>query len=265
MIKFYGDTPSLAIWESVQDFKHISHLEMISGFDEVCTIAPLDEIGRFWPLESLLLGDVCGEDINTNHLRTIKSLTLLYCCGLSFNSISLEGPSQLNELIIIENDACDHFIKMKEETCLINNLSQLKIQSTNGCDFSHQYERECFGKTLIQCNSLKSLDLTLHDLSDDSPRENYLIDLPYFFPSNIEILRFRGPPSLTNHLSVWQKCIEDPKWLPKLKSIKFSLDVTFNGKEIPLETENIAHQQCLQLLNDLESFRPSITISTFSH
>ncbi|CAF1320229.1 unnamed protein product [Adineta ricciae] len=77
MIKFHGDTPSLAIWESVQDFKHISHLEMISGFDEVCNIAPLDEIS-------------CTR-------------RFLYCCGLSFHSISLDGPSQLNELIIFLN------------------------------------------------------------------------------------------------------------------------------------------------------------------
>jgi hypothetical protein len=255
-----GETLSLPIWEALQDLKHISYLEMVSGWDERCNIAPLDQVGPSWPLQSLVIGGACGEDIKTEHIRTITSLKLDCCCGMSFSLAPSNSTSSLQQLIIIENDACDHFIKMKTETCLINNLVELKIESTNGCDFSHQYEEECFGKALVQCHSLKSLDLTLHDSSEESPQEHYLIELPDFFPPNIEVLRFRGPLTLANHLSVWRKCASDPEWLPHLKSIKFGLDVSPHEKQTAPEKASFVHEQCVQFLKDLASLRPSITI-----
>jgi hypothetical protein len=260
MLQFRNSTPSRAIWEALQDRKYISHLEMISGYDETCNIEPLDQVGPSWPLQSIVIVDACGEHINTVHLNTISSLKLDHCCGLYFDLATRNGTSKLERLTIIENDACDHFIKLQEETCLINNLLELKIVSTNGCDFAHQYEEECFGNALVQCHSLKSLDLTLHDSSEDSPKEHYLIELPAFFPPHIEVLRFRGPPTLANHLSVWHECASDPKWLPNLNSIKFSLDVPGKDKEIALEKATFAREQCMQFLKELVSLRPSITI-----
>ncbi|UJR18125.1 hypothetical protein I4U23_005025 [Adineta vaga] len=121
---------------------------MHSGYDETCNIIPLDQIGSSWPLQSLIIGSACGESINTAHLYTITSLKLDYCCSLTFNLASRDKPSKLEQLTIIENDACDHFIQFQEETSLMNNLIELKIQSTNGCDFTHQYEEDCFGKAL---------------------------------------------------------------------------------------------------------------------
>lgn len=181
MLKFHGGTPSLEIWEALRGLKYVSHLEMISGFDEYCNITPLDHVGSSWPLQSLVIGSACGDNINTIHINTITSLTLDHSCGLSFSLASHDSKSQLKQLAIIENDACDQFIKFQEETTLLENLLELKIVSTNGCDFCHQYEKACFGNALIQCHSLKSLDLTLHDASEDSPEEHYLIELPTFF------------------------------------------------------------------------------------
>ena len=260
MLQFCDDSPSLAIWEALQDLKHISHLEMISGYNEYCNITPLDQVGSSWPLESIVIGSACGEDIRTKHILTINSLTLDYCCGLSFGLATRNNTSMLKRLAIIENDACDHFMKLQEETCLITNLAELKIESTNGCDFAHQYDKEDFGKALVQCHSLQFLDLTLHDSSEDCPEEHYLIELPMFFPHNVEVLRFRGPPTLANHLSIWYKCIADPKWLQNLNSIKFHLDACYRDNEIVLEKANLAHEKCLQFLKDLTSLRPSVTI-----
>ena len=260
MLQFRGSTPSLAIWQVLKGLENIDHLEMISGYDEYCNIGPLDQVGSSWPLQSIVIGDACGEDINTAHIFTIDSLTLNYCCGLSFKLATGNDTSKLKRLTIIENDACDHFIQLQQETCLIKNISELKITSTNGCDFAHQYEKECFGQALIQCHSLKSLDLTLHDASDDSPEEHYLTELPAFFPSNVEVLQFRGPPTLATHLSVWYKCAADPTWLPNLESMKFCLDVPYGEKEIALEKANFAHEQCAQFLKDLVSLRPAVTI-----
>jgi hypothetical protein len=260
MLQFRDDAPSLAIWEALQDLKHISHLEMICEYTEYCNISPLDQVGSSWPLQSMVIGGACGEDIRTNHILTINSLTLDYCCGLSFGLATRNNTSMLKRLTIIENDACDHFIKLQDETCLITNLAELKIESTNGCDFAHQYEKEDFGKALVQCHSLQFLDLTLHDSSEDCPEEHYLIELPMFFPHNVEVLRFRGPPTLANHLSIWHKCIADPKWLPNLNSIKFCLDACWRDKEIELEKANLAHEKCMQLLIDLLSLRPTVTI-----
>ena len=178
-------------------------------------------------------------------LHTITSLTLDYCCGLIFDLAPAAITSNLKQLIIIENDACDHFIKLQEETCLTNKLSELKIQSTNGCDFTHQYEKDHFGKALMRCHSLKSLDLTIHDSSDDSPEEHFLTELSTFFPSNLEVLQFRGPPTLANHLSVWHKNLSDPTWLPNLKSMKFILDACYRNGAIEQEKANLAHEQCM--------------------
>jgi hypothetical protein len=208
----------------------------------------------------MVIGSACGENIKTTHIHTVTSLTLDYCCGLSFSLATRNSTSKLQKLTIIENDACDHFIKLQEETCLISNLIELKIKSTNDCDFIHQYEKECFGKALIQCHSLKFLDLTLHDTSEDLPKEHYLTDLPAFFPPNVEVLRFRGPPALANHLSVWHQCASDPKWLPHLKAIKFCLDVRHRKEEIASEIATLSHEQSTQFLKDLTSFRPLITI-----
>ena len=260
MLQFRDGTPSQAIWEALRDLKHLSHLEMISGYDEYCNIGPLDQVGASWPLQSIVIRDACGEDISTAHIHTITSLTLEYCCGLSFSSATRDSPSNLKRLTIVENDACDHFIKLQEETSLINNLLELKIESTNGCDFAHQYEEECFGKALVQCQSLKSLDLTLRDASDGSPKENYLIGLPVFFPVGVEVLRFRGPPALANHLSVWHNCVSDPTWLPNLKSIHFSFNVRYGDKDIVPEHGGLAHERSAQLLQELLSLRPSVII-----
>jgi hypothetical protein len=255
MLQFLDDTPSLAIWEALQGLKHISHLEMISGYEETCSIGLLDQVGSSWPLQSIVIRSACGEDIKTAHINTITSLTLEYCCGLSFSLASRDTSSKLQKLTIIENDACDHFMKFQEETSLINNLIELKIQSTNGCDFAHQYEKEHFGKALIQCHSLKLLDLTLYDSSEDLSEEHYLTELPVFFPPNIEVLRFRGPTTLANHLLVWYQCISDPEWLPHLKSTQFSLDVHPHNEETASSQE-----KSTQFLKDLRSCRPSITI-----
>ena len=255
MLQFLDDTPSLEIWEALQGLKSISHLEMISGYTETCNIGPLDQVGLSWPLQSIVISSTCGEDIKTAHINTITSLTLEYCCGLSFSLANLDTPSKLQKLTIIENDACDHFMKLQEETSLINNLIELKIQSTNGCDFAHQYEQQCFGKALIRCHSLKLLDLTLYDSFEDLSEEHYLIKLPAFFPPNLTVLRFRGPPALANHLSVWYQCVSDPDWLPQLESIQFSLDVHPRNEEIASSQE-----KATQFLKDLRSCRPSITI-----
>ncbi|CAF4122867.1 unnamed protein product [Rotaria sordida] len=260
MLQFRGGTPSLAIWEALQGLKNISHLEMLSGYDEYCNIEPLDQVSSSWPLQSIVIGSACGEDIKTAHIHTITSLTLDYCCGLSFSLATRNGTNKLQRLIIIENDACDHFIKLQEETCLTKNLTELKIVSTNGCDFCHQYERECFGKALIQCHSLKSLDLTLHDSSENSPDEHYLIELPLYFPPNVESLRFRGSSILANHLTVWHKCVSDPNWLPNLKFIKFCLHVRHDDNETELEKTDFTNDQSMQLLKDLILHRPSVTI-----
>ncbi|CAF4220256.1 unnamed protein product, partial [Adineta steineri] len=113
MVQFLGDTPSLAIWEALKDLKNVSHLEMLSGYDETCNITPLDQVGSSWPLQSLVIGSAAGESINTAHLQTITSLKLDYCCGLSFDLCTRDSPSKLKQLTIIENDACDHFIKFQ--------------------------------------------------------------------------------------------------------------------------------------------------------
>ncbi len=47
------------------------------------------------------------------------------------------------KMTIIENDACDHFIKLQEEIYLISNLTELKIQSMNGCKCAHPYVKDC--------------------------------------------------------------------------------------------------------------------------
>ena len=255
MLQFLDETPSLTVWEALQDLKHISHLEMISGYMETCNIEPLDQVGSSWPLQSIVINSACGEDIKTAHINTIASLTLEYCCGLSFSLANRDIPCKLQKLIIIENDACDHFMKLQEETSLINNLIELKIQSTNGCDFAHQYEQEYFGKALIQCHSLKLLDLTLYDSSEDLSEEHHLIKLPAFFPPNLTVLRFRGPPVLANHLSVWYQCVSDPAWLPQLNSMEFSLDAHAPDEEIASSQE-----KSTQFLKDLRSCRPSVTI-----
>lgn len=260
ILQFHDETPTLEVWEALQDLKQVSYLEMISGYSEYCNIGLLDHVGSTWSLQSLVIGGACGEHIKTAHLQTITSLTLDYCCGLIFDLAPATVTSNLKKLIIIENDACDHFIKLQEETCLTNNLSEFKIHSTNGCDFTHQYEKNYFGKALMRCHSLKSLDLTMHDSSDDSPEEHFLTELPNFFSSNLEVLQFRSPPTLANHLSLWHKSLSDPTWLPQLKSIKFILDVCYLGNTIELEKANLAHEQCIQFLNDVVSLRPSVTI-----
>ena len=260
ILHFLGGTPSSAIWEALQDLKYISHLEMSSGYDEYCNIEPLDRVGSAWPLKSIAIGSACGEDITTAHINTIDSLALDYCCGLSFPLATRNSSSKLKRLTIIENDACDHFLKLREESCLLSDLSELKIVSTNGCDFCHQYEEKDFGEALVQCHSLISLDLSLSVPSTEPPEANYLIGLPTFFPPNIEILQFRGPPTLGNNLSVWHKCASDLGWLPNLKSIKFCLDVIHRGEEVVMEKASLAHDQSMQFLKHLVSLRPSIII-----
>ena len=255
-------TPTLEVWQALKNLRDISHLEMTSGYDEYCNIGPLDQVGSSWPLKSIVIGSACGEDIKTHHINTIESLTLDYCCGLSFSLATRTGTSQLRRLDIVENDACDHFIKLREESCLINNLSELRIVSTNGCDFCHQYEEKSFGEALVQCHSLTSLDLTLNVSSTETGETNYLVELPVFFPPNVEILRFRGPPLLANHLSVWYQCVSDPKWLPNLKSMKFCLDVLYREEEATVEKTNLAQEQCAKFLKHLAVLRPSVTIVT---
>lgn len=244
MLQIRDDSPSDELWQSLSNFKKISHLEILCGFDELCNILPLDDIGASWPLQSIVISGAAGDFITTAHLNTITSLTLDYCAGLLFDRVHSNVKSNLRHLVIIENDACDTFIKLNEEFAnFFDNLSELTIKSTNGCDFCHQYEKEAFGRALSQCSSLRSLDLTLHD-----PSEELQLQLPTCFPINIEILRFYGPSTLANNLSTWQTCMSDSNWLPNLKSIRFVLTETVD-------------QRTTQLLNHFISLRPFVTIN----
>jgi len=216
--------------------------------------------------------DACGEEVNTPHLLTINHLTLNHACSLDFSIAEKVKMANLTSLEIIENDAIDHFITMHEETCLTRNLTSLKIQSTNGCDYSRQWEPEDFGRVLKQCTSLRSLDLALTTEHHGEPEEkSYLHAFCESLPPNVETLRFRGPPCLADDLSQWTACLHSTSWLPHLKTISFRLDVnpeTSSSRSVPTssidgeELATVRRRNLDDLLGGLGR-RPGITLEGF--
>jgi hypothetical protein len=193
------------------------HVEFSCGWDEECDIGPLDKLSTTWPLESMVIDGGCGVELTSSCMYSIKSLTLDYCCDISI--ASYPQPSALRNLMIIQNNAIDMFIRMRRDTSVADYITMLQIKSTNGCDFCNEFSSPEFFETLNQCATLRSLDLTLNDEKYDK----YIRDIPQHFPPNIEHLRFMAPPSVSDEMASWLRCAADPTWLTNLKTISFHL------------------------------------------
>jgi hypothetical protein len=230
------------------------HLDFYCGWDEECDIEPLNQLAMTWPLESIAIHGACGVNLTSKYLHSITALKLYYCHAMTITSYP--KPSALRHLIIIENDAIDMFVDICRSVAIADGIHTLEIQSTRGNDFQKETPGD-FVSTLEQCTNLQTLDLALKQIRTEEL--NYLRHLPDYFPPNIEHLRFRGPPSLSNEMSTWLRFAADPTWLAGLKTISFRLDVLSEhdkSSPSPIETPAVI----TQFFDMLSAHHPSLSI-----
>jgi hypothetical protein len=243
--------PGERTWRALDGLRP-RHLDFYCGWDEEYDIESLDQLATTWPLESIAIHGACGVNLTSKYLHFITSLKLDYCCGMTITSYP--EPSALRHLTIIENDAVDMFVDMRRNVAIADGIQTLEIQSTMDNDFCKESAGD-FVKTLEQCTTLLTLHLTLKE--SDTEEVNYLRHLPDYFPPNIEDLRFRGPPSLSDEMSTWLRCAADPTWLTSLKTISFHLDVLGeHNTSSPIETPAVI----TRFFDVLCSRRPSLSI-----
>jgi len=252
-LELIGETPDHNDWEILSRLHGIKQLKLTCGRSEEVNA----DIPAHWPIQKLVILGGCGDDVYTPKLLSIETFEMEYCCGLCFSLCTPDDTANLKRLGIYENDAIDLFLKLKNETCLIRSVEVVKIQSTNGCDFSHQYDKMDFKKGLVECSSIITLDLALNDAS--LPGETPWIDIPLYFPPNVQHLRFNGPISVSNGLGHWSTCILNPNWLPNLKTLSFSL----SDRNDILISDSV-RDACVELFSIIRKARPSLMVKEYS-
>jgi len=115
------------------------------------------------------------------------------------------------------------FINAVEYECnpgLAQQLEVLDIQTTNGCDMSHQYEPQDFRDWLKKCTNLREFRhaACIWDGLDTM--------IAAYIPRSVETLKLRFTRSLPFLCAFddWIKHAADPDWLPNLASFKMTID-----------------------------------------
>lgn len=261
-----GDATPCYIWNDLQQIGGVAEVSVQAKWAED---ADITHMPAHWPVRTLTLSGIC-DSVGSPHLLNLTSLKLDYCCSIQFDYVPPTETARLRDLVIIENDAMDHFIMMTNKTCLTRNLRSLRIQSTNGCDFSHEYDVGDFARALKQSTSITSLDLEVFDSEESLAVEEGppFADLPAFLPPNLRILRFVGPPWLTTKMDRWMECAADSRWLPNLTSVTFGLvargsrdkDPVVNDAPLRAETARAAQEASARFIQQLRAHRPSVVI-----
>jgi hypothetical protein len=258
-----GAPPEELFRTALSHLHGVEQLELWGNFHEY---VPHKLIPAHWPIHSLYLNSDAGEDVDTPHLLTVRTLVLDYSFCLTFDHAKTSASARLENLTIIENDAMDHFMKMAERTCLTRGLRSLRIQSTSQCDQSHQWRMREFNAPLSCLARLTHLELELHRKSpDDEDVRQFFDALPASLPPNLQVLWFRGPAWLAARLAPWEACFADPAWLPSLKDVRFCLDakpqsVDANSKLSGDDADygSPGRDAAEQLMGALHNLRPGI-------
>ena len=261
-----GDATPSYIWNDLQQIGGVAEVSVQAKY---CEDADISHMPAHWPVRTLTLSGICGS-VGSPHLLNITALKLDYCCSVQFGDVPPTETARLRDLIIVENDAMDHFIMMSNKTCLTRDLRSLRIQSTDENDFCHEYDFEDFARALEQSPSITSLDLEVFDSEinldlEEGPR---FPDLPAFLPPNLHTLRFVGPPWLSTQMDRWMECAADSRWLPNLTSVTFGLiargsrdkNPEVNGAPLRAETVRAAQEASARFLQQLRAHRPSVVI-----
>ncbi|PPR05318.1 hypothetical protein CVT26_011578 [Gymnopilus dilepis] len=236
------------------------HLTLIGGDYEDCSLAALSQLKHQWSdLHTLTLAGISSTTFAEDApriLSRISSLTLDHCYGLHFVPLK---ATQLKELTIIENNACDIFISgIKDNPRLVHTLETLQIiSSSSGNDFSYQYEPRDFRNSLKKCASLRQFAFsTSHADSLDTYLSSYL-------PLSIEhlTLHFTLTFPFLHHFDDWIHKASDPLWLPYLKSFEMTASeypVTHSPPQL-FDAFVVKRQE---LYRALKHSRPTMEIST---
>jgi hypothetical protein len=259
-----GAPPEELFRTALSHLHGVEQLELWGGWHEEvpCTFVP-----PHWPIHTLHLDSDAGEDVDTPHLLTIRTLMLNLPCGLSFDRAPSSASARLENLTIIDNDAMDHFVKMAEHTCLARGLRSLRIRSTNGCDQYRWHMRDS-NAPLSRLASVARLELEICSQlgPDDEDARQFFDALPASLPPNLEVLWFRGPAWLAARLAPWEACVTDLEWLPNLKDVRFRLDakpyeyddVNSRYKANDADYGASARDAAEQLMGALSNRRPGI-------
>ena len=217
-----GREPTKEMWQILNGLSSPKHLELISGRDEEFNVESLKDFEDNWnDLDTLTLTNICDNTFMENPpdvFSRISSLALVYCCGLNFIP---PAATRLKHVRILENNACDMFIHAVDHNpCFPLVLEVLEIESTNGCDFSKEYEPQDFRDRLLKCTNLREFRFA-SGYSDSMDT-----DLASYIPPSVEKLSLsftRSLPFLYD-FDDWIKHASDPTWLPHLKSFQLNID-----------------------------------------
>ncbi|KAH8826277.1 hypothetical protein DL96DRAFT_1607615 [Flagelloscypha sp. PMI_526] len=225
-LEILGDDPlPLKLQEALLSVEGLTSIETIAvetGFCEDLDLSFLPSSNP-WPIKTLQIGSACSGDIPPHVLQKIKSLRLDYCCGLNFRTAPPTESAELERLEIIENDALGMFTQAFDSSCITRTLTYLKLEYTNGCDFS---DHDDFWERLKQVSSLRTLAMKIFEKEDTDLRLACQKIFPRSVPSGLVAFSFIGSPWVSQDLSVWEDCIKDVNgWLPNLERFgcEFSL------------------------------------------
>lgn len=240
------------LW-SILSGLHPRQLEIHCGTLEDCDLRGLDKLDPPWPpLESFVLGNAFGPAMDRipDICRSITSLTL-DGCSLDFGPTG--GCDTLRNLTIISSGSQDTFAALcRANPRVFDTLERLKminIDYMEAAYYDPTGEALHFPDALNKCTALKSLELAMvgeHTI--------YPSIFPAFLPrENLEHLDLRGHPNLVPQIISWKSVATDSTWLPRLKTLSFHLDYTFDALGLPDENPNI--QSMVELAaSDVEEF-----------
>jgi hypothetical protein len=115
-------------------------------------------------------------------------------------------------------------------------LEVLEIKSTNGCDFSYDYDPQDFKDRLRKCTNLREFRLAA------SYRDSLDTDLASYIPSSVENLSLYFTRSLPflHDIGDWTNHASDETWLPHLKSFQLTVDPKSRVGELKGDVSKLA-------------------------
>ncbi|EJU01137.1 hypothetical protein DACRYDRAFT_108466 [Dacryopinax primogenitus] len=140
-------------------------LELAAGCHEYCSLDEFDMFRTPFPLETLIISGAIELEtsIQSTLLPRITTLYLNYCSGLRFPT--LPSPLKLRRLIMVENNVMDMICWMAEETHMLEELEELVLTGTNGCDLASCFDWQQYLDSFQKMPRLRMLQLSHRILS----------------------------------------------------------------------------------------------------
>ncbi|EJU01136.1 hypothetical protein DACRYDRAFT_22909 [Dacryopinax primogenitus] len=254
-------------------------LEISCGWDEFCSLDEFSTLRTPFPLETLILSGACRPDIGlkSTQLAHITSLRLHLCCSIYLPRFP--PPLKLRRLVVEENDIMDTICRLAEDTHMLEELEELVLIGTNGCDLMTCYELEQFLSSIQKMPRLRVLQI-----SERLPIRDYgpitMNALPQFLPQALECFRFWSTPGAVTDHDPWTQRIRDRSWLPNLKEFIFSMDmktdeVASKDARPPWERSEVQQYTgekttasdivSFEIGKAMTEFRPGVKIAVITH